>query len=271
MSEDIYSFNQDPWDEKGITFVLTGISYCDPNYRISRINSDVTVIEYIIDGEGTIEINGRTFHPKKGDSYLLPQGSNHTYYPDPKNPWTKIWINLSGQLLSTALSTYGLDDVVVYNNLYTKDLLDEIVNSAKNHVPHMFISTGKAVYEILYRMREYTLNLETVTDSNAKMMKDYINDHIFDTITLTDLSELINKSEQHTIRIFKKSFGFTPYQYILSKKIEYAKLYLRNSGMSVRDISYKLAFTDEFYFSNIFKKKTGVSPTEYRIQTYNNK
>ena len=141
---------------------------------------------------------------------------------------------------------------------------NSILSNEKNQIPDLKLSTGKLVYEILYRMYEYTLNLKPDINPNAKLIKDYINDHLFEVITLSTLSELIGMSEQHTIRIFKSNFGSTPYQYILKKKLEYAKLYLKNTNMSVKEISKKLAFTDEFYFSNIFKKKTGLSPSEYK-------
>ncbi|MBE5957575.1 MAG: AraC family transcriptional regulator [Lachnospiraceae bacterium] len=264
MNEDIYNFDHSSDNSRGIIFALTGITYADKNYRIARRNSDVTVIEYIIEGEGTIEVNGNVFHPKKGDTYLLPQGSSHVYYPNPNNPWKKIWINLSGQLISDCINAYGLDTVYLFNNLYTKDLLEEIVNNAKNKVPDLSLSTGKLVYEILYRMNMHNQRHEPVINPNARLMKDYINDHLFEPITLSTLSDLIGMSDQHTIRIFKSTFGSTPYQYILWKKIDYAKLYLKNTNMSVKEISQKLAFTDEFYFSNIFKKKIGISPTDYR-------
>lgn len=268
MREEIYSFGQDPWDEKGITFVLTGISYCDSTYKIGRVNSEVTVIEYIIEGEGTIDIDGKLYHPKKGDTYLLPQGSNHCYYPDPDKPWTKIWVNLSGQLVSDIINAYDFNSTILFENLYIGDLLEELVQNTKNHTPDLFLTSGKIIYEIFYRLHAYTNQSELNLDPNARALKDYINNHIFETITLTTLAELISKSEQHTIRIFKAAFGDTPYQYILNKKLEYAKLYLRNSGMSIRDVSSRLAFSDEFYFSNIFKKKTGLSPSEYRSQNH---
>ncbi len=264
MIEDIYNFDHSADNSRGVIFSLTGITYADKNYRIARRNSDVTVIEYIMEGEGNVEVDGKVFHPKKGDTYLLPQGSSHCYYPNPNNPWKKIWINLSGQLMSEILNAYSLDNVYLFENLYTKDLLEEIVNNAKNKTPDLGLSTGKLVYEILYRMKMHIGKQEPLLNENARIMKDYINDHLFEVITLSTLSELIGMSDQHTIRIFKSAFGSTPYQYILWKKLDYAKMYLKNTNMSVKEISKKLAFTDEFYFSNVFKKKIGISPSEYK-------
>lgn len=67
---------------------LTGTSYCDYTYRISRTlaQSDVYVIEYIISGEGTININDQQYHPRAGDFYLLQPGTPHEYYSSADRP-----------------------------------------------------------------------------------------------------------------------------------------------------------------------------------------
>ena len=71
-------------------------------------------------------------------------------------------------------------------------------------------------------------------------------------------------SESQTIRLFKKNFGTTPYTYVLNKKINFAKKLLIDTNLSVKEISTKLCFSDEYYFSNIFKEKVGCSPSQYR-------
>ena len=74
----------------------------------------------------------------------------------------------------------------------------------------------------------------------------------------------MSRSESQTIRIFKRAYGVTPYAYLLEKKLDLAGQLLRDTNLSVREIAEKLSFADEYYFSNVFKKKTGVSPSVYR-------
>lgn len=61
---------------------FVGETVCDGKYRISRPCSDLNSLEYIVDGTGTLEINGQVLHPKAGDVFLLTEGSRHTYYAD---------------------------------------------------------------------------------------------------------------------------------------------------------------------------------------------
>ena len=62
--------------EEALPFVveLAGISYCDGSYRIHRPKSKCMVAEYIISGEGTVILDGKVYHAKAGDIYMLPPG-----------------------------------------------------------------------------------------------------------------------------------------------------------------------------------------------------
>ena len=64
--------------------------------------------------------------------------------------------------------------------------------------------------------------------------------------------------------LFRAEMGMPPYRYVLERKIELARQLLSETGMSVRDIASYLSFEDEFYFSGLFRRKTGFSPTQYR-------
>ena len=80
------------------------------------------------------------------------------------------------------------------------------------------------------------------------------------------LAASIYKSPSQAIRIFKKKYGVTPYDYYVNIRIKKAVSLLKNTRLSIKEISYRLCFCDEHYFSNLFKKKTGKSPREYRKQ-----
>ena len=62
---------------------------------------------------------------------------------------------------------------------------------------------------------------------------------------------------------FKSYTGLSPYQYFLQMKINRAKELLLDGGLSVKEISYKLAFDNPYYFSRLFKKKTGMAPSQW--------
>ena len=71
-------------------------------------------------------------------------------------------------------------------------------------------------------------------------------------------------SKSYFCRILKDELGYTFTEYVNHLRVERAKLYLRDSTMSIADIAYAVGFDDQSYFTRIFKKLTNVSPGQYR-------
>lgn len=65
-------------------------------------------------------------------------------------------------------------------------------------------------------------------------------------------------------KAFKTYTGIAPHQYLIQLKIEKAKMLLSNRTKSIKEIAFSLNFESAFYFSKLFKDKTGVSPNEFR-------
>ncbi|MEO0341614.1 MAG: AraC family transcriptional regulator [Bacteroidota bacterium] len=97
--------------------------------------------------------------------------------------------------------------------------------------------------------------------------KRYIQSNFADEINLDLLAELQHTSKYHLIRVFKRYYGFTPRQYLINTRIVKAKEYLR-AGKSVSETCYTVGFASLNSFSNLFKNKTGISPSIYRKATF---
>ncbi len=100
----------------------------------------------------------------------------------------------------------------------------------------------------------------------AEEMKDFLNTRITEKFHIDELCRHISRSESQTIRIFKSTYGITPYKYVLNKRLELAKSLLNSTNLSIIEIADKLCFADEYYFSNLFKSKVGLTPSGYRKQ-----
>ena len=99
-----------------------------------------------------------------------------------------------------------------------------------------------------------------------KRVLKHIHEHIADKIDVTELASVATVTKAYFIRLFKQDFSQTPVQYINRKKVERAQLLLFTSDCSVKEVAYKLGFSDHSYFIPLFRKIAGITPQEYRRQ-----
>lgn len=263
MQEDIYRINQKSNSRELIKFHMCGTTYPDKSYMIKRTCSPIICLEYVEDGYGTVNVDDKTFHPHGGDSYLLQNNKKHFYYSDSETPWKKHFINISGKLAERLIEGYGLTDISYFEGLDLSDELLRIIEIAKSNADDRSPELISILNEIFLKMHNHA-EMDSEPMGIEVEMKDFLNTQIMTKFHIEDLCKHISKSESQTIRLFKKAYGITPYTYVLEKKIAMAKNLLSDTNLSIKQIASKLCFADEYYFSNIFKEKSGSTPTEYR-------
>ena len=262
MNEKLHSF---PFtDDPVFDIRLCGTSYCDGSYRIDRKRSQVHNFEYIISGGGTVVTPQGTFHPLAGDLYFLPAGEDHLYYSDAEEPWVKIWFNVTGGLAETLARQYGVADTRLFRGCPAEALFEEFIATVDGGADAETVKRRCAV--VMHRVIQ--LMADSAKDGgcseDAAALRDYIDQSYAGKIRIEDLSALIYRSPSQTIRIFKKNFGVTPYEYALTRKMHAAKELLKNTRLPISGVAAALGFANEHYFSSCFKKQVGTTPGKYR-------
>lgn len=95
-------------------------------------------------------------------------------------------------------------------------------------------------------------------------IKQYVENHLVEDITIADLAIFVNKSVRQLQRMCKAETGLSPLQYITILKLEKAGQYIVNSHETIAEIAYLHGFSDPSYFGSVFKKYFGKTPMEYR-------
>ena len=264
MKEEIYTVFFNRPEAALFQLDIAGISYCDGTYLIHRKKSEVSCFEYIYRGTGTVIVDNQTFHPSAGDIYMLPAGRTHYYYADAQDPWVKIWFNVSGPLVESLMEVYGLEEVRHVPGLDLSGLFENFLEVVKRGGPAvgkfdqltlLFQQILTSVYHFVNPQAESTLPYK---------VRHYLDRNLDRALDLKTVSERYSCSSEHIIRVFKAQFGVTPYQYFLQRKLGHAKRMLTNTALKINEISERLGFCDEHYFSGYFKKMTGISPAAYR-------
>lgn len=118
-----------------------------------------------------------------------------------------------------------------------------------------------AIYDFTNRVAE--LNHEKYS-AKITACQHYIYNHLYDDITLEQLSDLCQLSTNYLSSLFKKEVGTSISEYIQQQRINEAKKLLTLTNYPISDICLWLNFSDQSYFIKIFKKFTGVTPKKYR-------
>lgn len=92
----------------------------------------------------------------------------------------------------------------------------------------------------------------------------YMHRNLHREITVQDAAAAANLSPSYFSRVFKSQTGYSPYEYILLRRIDEAKHLLASSGLSVKEIAFRVGYNSEEHFIHSFQKKVGVSPGVFR-------
>ena len=270
MFEDITCFPGLDHDHLPFGMGMLGISYCDGSYKIERTSSvPVTVIEYVISGQGTVETSSGIFYPSAGDSYILHAGEYHKYYSSKEDPWVKIWVNFQGYLILPILDAYGLTNSMLLPNLDTSPYLKKIhaIAAAQRQDPETMLNQCCSVFLHLCQYIKRNIPSRKPVPAipyNILKLKKYLDQHLDEHLTLEKCSKIACLSISQTVRAFHNAYGMPPYEYINTQRIECAKLLLCNSTLSIESIAARSGFKSQQRFSQYFKQKVGVPPSIYR-------
>lgn len=244
-----------------------GITAPDKDYRVKRWPSNTFVIEYVVSGSGYLTINGKKHKLCAGDSYLIHQGDYCEYYSDENDPYKKYWVNFTSEkLISEFIKAYGIEERVIRNidlSSHFKEIFE--LEKTSNLNENLYLHFSRIIYNILHDIAlKKQKNSQVQSFDIAISTKNILKDSIQHPITVNEIAKRLYRSKNDIISQFKKRYDKTPYAYLISLRIEFAKDLLTNSRLSVSEIAERLCFSSEYHFSNCFKSKIGISPLKYR-------
>ena len=119
----------------------------------------------------------------------------------------------------------------------------------------------------VFIQRSMQLQKSAVEVNLVSQCCEYVNNHLTEKLSLSQVARIFHISPEHLIRQFKRKTGLTFYQYVLQQRVSESKRMLRNCPeMSITEIAYAAGFSSAAHFSRIFRHSTGLLPSQYRNQ-----
>ena len=228
---------------------------------------------YIISGSGILNYADKEYAISEGDCVFIDCRTPY-FHQTSDNLWALNWIHFYGPTCPAIYLKYverGGQPVFRPNTLSSLDgqwnRLYHLASSA-DYIKDMRIN--EHIFSIL------TLIMEESWNPNAKVLsskqqsvvnvKEYIDTHFAEKISLDELSEKFLLNKYYLERIFKEQFGTSIIKYLLNVRITHAKQLLRFTDKSVEQIGTECGISPLYYFSRIFRQIEGISPSEYRMR-----
>jgi two-component system response regulator YesN len=123
----------------------------------------------------------------------------------------------------------------------------------------------ETAYKYFILMTSYEKPQSNIDYSNhiVKATQEYLESHYAEDISLEDVAEQVNISPQYFSKLIKKTTGFNFIDWLSMLRVKKAKELLTNSNLTVKEVCFMVGYKDPNYFSRIFKKRIGITPSEY--------
>lgn len=253
-------------------FYITEIGrfYADGNYITDREGHDSYIILYTVGGSGYVSTGDFKCELKSGEAVVFDCKNSHCYR-SAGDTWEFFWAHLRGngvEGLVNAVNYSGIRSVRIKDTGAFASALARVTEEAAGKDICSMAKVSSRIHDILNVMIEDSLSPTERSDSShaaeIRAVVGYMEENYGERINIDDIIRRIHVSKYYFIRLFKQYMGMTPYSYLISYRINRAKILLRTGRLSIGEIAVMTGFSDASNFINQFKKLTGQKPTEYR-------
>lgn len=226
---------------------------------------------FCVRGKGEIISDQQCSVVSEGQGFLIYPNIPHRYHgitPD----WTVHFIGFHGTLCSELLSSLSMHSSGVYHLAHPtmfEHAIREFRNIYYRHTLNKAILFSSACYRFLLELSKSItyINPSELVRENQLLHRilAYLEQNFFKPVSLSDLSSITNYSKEYLCALFKKEMDQTIMHYLLTLRIQHAKIYLiQYPEKTVSEISRMCGFESPSYFGSQFRKATGSTPDQYR-------
>ena len=243
-----------------------GLAMQNPDYGQTHIPTS-TSFEYILEGKGYIEIEGRRHEISAGECVItriaLKDRIVKSYGSSKEEPYTKLWFIARGRFVDSLFEAFGVTDRVIAKRINLYPVFERFFSELQEK-GYSFSLATHTILDIMNAMFSGKADVETDGNPLVWQIKHYISSKLQTKLTCAETAEAFGMRENSFKKFFAKNFGTTFAKYLATEKLEYAKSLLENTNISVTKIAQSLCYCDQSCFSAAFLKKYGCYPSEYR-------
>ena len=252
-----------------------GMEECDPSHSYGPIKRTEYLLHYILKGKGTYQVDGKTYHLGKHESFIIYPHEITCYEADKEDPWTYIWIGFDGIKAETCLNYSSFSKENRVCSFDCEDILLESINGMLNASQLTYANDLKResyllsfLSALIHEKHDSICQIEEVHDYPYHVYVEHaleFIDHNYEkNIKINDIAYYIGISRSYLSNIFKKNLSLSPQEYLVNYRLDKACGLLKTTTLPVSIIASKVGYDDPLTFSKVFKNFHDVSPSTYR-------
>lgn len=268
-----HSYKVEHFEYVGLAVYNCGIQKCEEGHSWGPAVRDHYLIHYILSGKGSYETGGQRYELTAGDGFLAFPSTVIHYRADGADPWEYSWVGFNGTEAERLVKLAGLSqDKPIFHCPLESPLaanLVSIFDATGSRVSDEIRMRGRLM-EFLSTLIEYCGANETQRDTGTgrryieKALR-FIQYNYFHSISVGDIADSVGISRSHLYRLFIEHLSMSPNEYLTRFRIDEACVLLRSQGLSVSEAAFSSGFSDQLYFSRVFKRYKGVPPSKYAL------
>lgn len=259
---------------KALPFYITeaGEFYAGEKYYTERDGRSGVQLIYTVSGKGRLIADNTEIRLLPGSAVIIRCDERHRYETVGAS-WHNLWLHFDGAGVKgyeEMINDGGYCAVPISDKEDTESNLMMILTmSAKNDMlSSVLISDciSRVMTEILTQKLSCALSSDSIGGKYPEIhsVLEFIHKNYGEAISIDDMTEKMNISKYHFIRVFKRQMGVTPYEYLTEYRINMAKILLRTTYKSVYETACDVGYKSKSNFISKFHLLTGVTPAQYR-------
>lgn len=244
-----------------------GYFYTNYDYRIEREDYHSYMLFYICDGRLSVTNEGKTQVAEAGQAGFINCHVPHEYHTIGNTEF--VWLHLDGA------ETAGFYRAVSERNggfllppgpvaEHVREGIYRIVYACRNEQTPTEPALSGQIYKILLGLLGKVRDTDGGDCPPCETAMQYIRAHYSEKITLEDLARLVSMSQYHFARMFKRSCGYSPHEFLILTRLNRAKHLLKTTDLPVKVIAQNVGYPSVTTFTNAFSSRVGLSPSLFR-------
>lgn len=274
MSNEMVSISSSAGSRSDFQLRYISISKYEGDWHSLPHTHQFTELFYVLHGEGVFYIENEKVPVKTDDLIIINPNVEHTEKTFPNNPMEYIVFGVEGLAFSFtehdqaygrgySFYSYGSDKNQFIN--FAQLMMHEFQDKKPG-----FEKVCHGLLEVLLVYISRKQKLSVISESSFQLSKEcaiakrYIDTNYAQDITLDSLAEITHINKFYLAHSFTECVGQSPISYLTERRLAACKELLSSSNLSVTQIATSAGFSSQSYFSQIFNKKVGMSPRQYR-------